>query len=348
MGISEANSTPNPIFGQKRTSPSASRDNVEKLRVEFVINSYQRIVFCKKTWCGLPLEGLQSFDRIKSKADYPPIPEYYDDHRPFVSERAVASGQGSKEGVQSVHRKRRSHAILLCFFVWLMLVGGGYVHAYAVYVAHVNTWGWTGIQGQMPYWFVLFEDGEIYYDLPLEGLDGLDRTKLKLRDNEAWGHYDIQGSTGIFTRETYPDESIEVDDQGQITFREDTYRKLDSVNYMRLEGAWTYHIMRSDAFDPELYPDYKPIIAFARDGTFVDLGLFKADHLPIPEDYGTPGRTASMEPGQGWYEIRDFTLFLHYDDRRVRKAGFCVYYGEDLQEQPLGLYIYRTRLYMMD
>ena len=246
--------------------------------------------------------------------------------------------------------KKRVYAIVLCCLIWLMLVAGGDAHAtgFEVYLAHVNTWGWTGIQGQMPYWFVLFDDGQIYYDLPLEGLDGLDRAQLKLENNEAWGNYQVQGGTGLFTRETYPQEVIEIDPQGQIVFREDTYRKLDSVNYMRLEGAWTYHIVRSDAFDLEVYPDYKPIIAFARDGTFVDLGLFKADYLLIPEDYGTPGREASMEPGQGWYEIRDFTLFLHYEDGRVRKAGFCVYYGEDLQEQPLGLYIYRSRLYLMD
>ncbi|HHT90308.1 MAG TPA: hypothetical protein GXZ68_04970 [Firmicutes bacterium] len=246
---------------------------------------------------------------------------------------------------------RNAFMILLSLVSFLFAFGGEdrvQANSYEVYIAHVDTWGWTGIRGQIPYWFVLFDDGEIYYDLPLEGLHGLDRDRLKTEDREVWGTYQTEGRTGIFTREGYPNEPIEIDAQGQIVFRGDRYRRLAPVDFKRLEGAWTYHIVRSDAFNLELYPDYKPIIVFHRDGTFVDLGLFKGDYLLLPEDYGTPGREASMQPGQGWYAIRDFTLILHYGDGRVRRAGFCFYYGEELQEQPVALYIYRSRLYLMD
>jgi hypothetical protein len=215
-----------------------------------------------------------------------------------------------------------------------------------VYLAHRNNWPWGEFMA--PYWMVLHNDGTVYYCLPLEGLDSFDRAKSKIEENEDWGFYQIHGNTGTFTRESYPDQSVEVDSQGNILRDDSTYRKVNSVNGLTLEGSWTFHIVTIDALDPDVYPTYKPIITFSANGTFVDQGLFKADYILIPEDYGDPGRDAAIEPGQGWYEIKNYTLFLHYEDGRVRKVGFCPYYGEQQLEYPIRLYFARTPMYRME
>ena len=118
---------------------------------------------------------------------------------------------------------------------------------------------------------------------------------------------------------------------------------------MRLHGSWTYYTNTSDVWDHD--DDDKPIISFSRDGRFVDGGLFKAGYLPIPENYdadGPPVGEADVAPGQGWYEIVDFTLILNYDDGRTRTAAFSPFFGDPADEVPVSVYVYHVRLWNMD
>ena len=131
---------------------------------------------------------------------------------------------------------RNAFMILLC--VVLLALGGedsAHANSYEVYIAHVDTRGWTGIQGQIPYWFVLFDDGEIYYDLPSRVCTAWTETGSRRKTGKCGAPIRRKAAQASLP-EGYPNEPIEIDAQGQIVFRGDRYRRLAPVDFKRLEG----------------------------------------------------------------------------------------------------------------
>jgi len=219
--------------------------------------------------------------------------------------------------------KRIAHIVILALCLALSLQGLalgalGETDEYEVYMAWVSSYGFSGQYEPRPYWTVYFNDGTFYHDLPLEGLYDFNKTKSRLEEPEYWGVYEIDGTKVTWERADYGESSANIDDKGNIIVMGDTYRKLQSVDGMRLHGSWTYYANPRDAWD---HPgDDKPVITFSRDGRFIDAGLFKADYLPIPEYYDEDGPDvdeADVAPGRGRYEIVDFTLILTYEDGRT-------------------------------
>ena len=246
--------------------------------------------------------------------------------------------------------QRRMQVVFVIVVLFLLIGrGGALAHGYEVYLGMVNTWMVRGWYEPVPHWLVMFSDGSFYYDLPLEGLQNFDRTKSKIEESEYWGVYQIHGSTGIWKRADYGEEAVKIDSQGNILLMGTTYYRLNSVDGKKLDGSWTYYANPSDVWD---HPDQdKPILTFSDEGRFADYGLFKADYLPIPEYYDDDGYSVperAVAPGQGSYEIRDFTLILNYDDGRIRRAGFTLFYGDAPEESPVLIYVYRGGLRIMD
>ncbi|HBN94997.1 MAG TPA: hypothetical protein DDZ66_01750 [Firmicutes bacterium] len=119
------------------------------------------------------------------------------------------------------------------------------------------------IAGISPSWLLFYSDTTVYNKLPLEGVLGFNEVKSILREPENWAIYEVEGN------------------KGPCVVNGVTYRELPNVDGLLLHGSWTYYEQASDGSS---HPDGdKPIITFSRDGRFVDSGLFKSQHLPIPE-----------------------------------------------------------------
>lgn len=226
---------------------------------------------------------------------------------------------------------------------------GEMANDYEVYMALVSTWSVTGRYEPLPRWTVYFSAGTFFHDLPLEGLHNFDEIKSINEEPEYWGVYEIDGHSGTWKRATYEASAIELDHEGNLLLMGDTYRRLQSVDGMRLHGSWTYYSNPSDAWSEP--GEEKPIITFSRDGRFIDHGLFKTEYLPLPEHYDEDEwqvDEADIAPGQGRYEIADFTLILNFDDGRTRTAAYSLFYGDPTEESPAFIYIYRGRLSLIE
>jgi hypothetical protein len=208
---------------------------------------------------------------------------------------------------------------------------------------------WMGFV--VPYWqytpveryLTIYEDGTLFHDLPLAGLDGFDPEKSKTNENEQgyWGTYSLDGTSGtyIYNQSSQPWEmSIEAD--GTLKLGVDTYYRTNSVDGLRLDGSWS---TSPDAeFAEQEIDGLKYIIRFTPDGRFQDEGLMWGFF-----DFRDP-EASSVGPGKGTYEIINYTLHLSYDDGRTRSAAFSLFLSGEQEPSPSMIYIHRTGLYSLD
>jgi len=201
----------------------------------------------------------------------------------------------------------------------------------------------TGRYTPMLRFMVLFEDGTFYYTMPLMGLEAFDRAKSRNDKNEKeyWGTYTFNGASGTWQRAAYDPRPLKLDKDGNLVIGSNAYYRCAPVDGLRLSGAWTTY---ADPKDPALSRGgEQPIARFAADGKFKDEGLFAKDFASLLS--GEDAR--SLAPGKGIYEIKNFTLTLKYDDGRVRKAAFNLYFKTAKQPSPETIFIYRRRLQRM-
>lgn len=184
-------------------------------------------------------------------------------------------------------------------------------------------------------YIILYKDGAFFHDLPFQGLDRFDRQTSLNDDNEKyyWGTYEVAGKTGTWkynSSEADPWELKFIKDD-QMTLCMDYYYRCQSVDGLRLDGVW------SISADPDYQP--KSTISFSRDGRFSEAGLMNGIFSFLDEGAG--------EPGSGTYDIKNFTLYLKYDDGRVRTACFSLSFSSKPESSPGMIYIYRTGLFLI-
>ncbi|MFT3695845.1 MAG: hypothetical protein QM831_22105 [Kofleriaceae bacterium] len=173
--------------------------------------------------------------------------------------------------------------------------------------------------------YVVWPDGQMSQDAPWNGLADFDHTawEAALHSTEHPG-----GRPGTWTKDgdgwvvTYtggsPVPMTIVGDELQIG--KTKLRRASDVTGATLEGNYTY---LSDPEDPLLAgPGCQQLVTFSAAGKFVNRGGF-ARTCPAAES--DPGR-----PGSGTYEIRDFSLILHYDDGRNIKRLITARQNSDL------------------
>lgn len=196
-------------------------------------------------------------------------------------------------------------------------------------------YGTNGIEWR---WMTFFEDGTFYFDLPREGFIGFDKSESKNALADFWGTYTFSGSSGIwkYNAETGNGSEMAIaEDGGLDTGGYGRFYRCVSVNGLKLNGAYTTY---DDPTDPDLKKEgTKPVIRFKTDGTFVDEGLYLVTD-PLSED------EAQRAPGSGTYEIKDFSLILHYSDGRTKQAGFTLGYKGSVEESPYYICIYRKTM----
>ncbi|SDC58661.1 hypothetical protein [Niabella drilacis] len=161
-------------------------------------------------------------------------------------------------------------------------------------------------------WKVVLPDGSYFNQLPREGF--LDFSKNQ--PGGTWGTFTLSGNTGAFTNQY---ETIRVKKIGNTELEKVGYTnrlyKLAPVDGLKLSGK--YNTISNWSTIPN-YPygpnDAQPMISFAANGTFNDQGAF-ITNFTMP--YQDPKRA----PGNGTYEIKNFTLILNYSDgRKIAKA----------------------------
>jgi hypothetical protein len=174
-----------------------------------------------------------------------------------------------------------------------------------------------------PRWYVLFEDGQVFEDLPRTGMAGFDRNASKADPNERnyWGAWRYQDGAGAITRPSsnYP-EKLKLEPNGILAIDSDRFSRCASVDGLRLDGAWTTYSNPNDPVINGQPAGQRPVLHFTREGRFVDEGVFASYLTSMGGD---------PKAGSGTYEIRDFTLTLRYSDGRVKRAAFTGLLGAD-------------------
>lgn len=196
----------------------------------------------------------------------------------------------------------------------------------------------TGRHTPVLRFMVLFEDGTFYYTMPLMGLEAFDRDKSRKNEQEYWGTYTFNGTSGTWQRAAYDPRPLKLDKDGSLVIGANAFYRCYPVDGLRLNGAWTTY---ADPKDPALSRGgEQPIVRFTADGKFKDEGLFAGDFASLLS--GEDAR--SLAPGKGTYAIKNFTLTLRYDDGRVRKAAFNLYFKTEKHPSPATIFIYRRQL----
>ncbi len=171
-----------------------------------------------------------------------------------------------------------------------------------------STGSWSNLR-----WMVVLPNGSYFNQLPTEGF-------LNFGANQTggtWGIFSMNSSTGSFSNqyETLNVKGIS-DTEMEIAGYANHLYKLASVDAVKLSGEYVNGIPGWSASGNYPYGanDAQPMIEFSADGKFVDKGAFVLN-FTMPDQY--PERA----PGNGSYEIKNFTLILNYSDgRKITKS----------------------------
>jgi hypothetical protein len=166
-----------------------------------------------------------------------------------------------------------------------------------------------------PRWYVFYEDGTVFEDLPRSGLAGFNRqvSKTDSGQHSYWGSYSVAGSSATITKPgvNYP-EKIVVENPGKIKIDGLYFNRCRPVDGLRLQGAWTSYANPNDPSLDRLPRGKSPVFHFTSDGKFIDDGVLA---VFLSEGHAD-------QAGSGEYEIRDFTLVLRYSDGRIKTLAF--------------------------
>jgi hypothetical protein len=168
-----------------------------------------------------------------------------------------------------------------------------------------------------PRWYIFYEDGTVFEELPFHGLAGFSRAASKADRNEGgyWATYTVKGNSAAITKPgiNYP-EKIVIEAPGKITLDGRYLNRCMPVDGLRLQGSWTYFTNPNDPSIDRMPRGQAPVFHFTSGGKFVDDGVVAL--------FLTEGNRSADHAGSGAYEIRDFTLILRYSDGRVKTYAF--------------------------
>ncbi|MBI4913464.1 MAG: hypothetical protein HY823_12050 [Acidobacteria bacterium] len=173
----------------------------------------------------------------------------------------------------------------------------------------------SGSHEPQPRWYLFYDDGQVFKDLPRNGPAGFDRAAAQADPNlqPYWATYRVSGRSGeILSEGSRFTTRLEVDRADSMLVDGERFHRCAPVNGLRLEGAWSTYAA-GDTTVLQRPAGQRPLFRFTRDGRFSDEGVFRS-YLTF---FG-----GDDSPGQGTYEIRDFTLFLRYADGRQKQVAF--------------------------
>ena len=176
-------------------------------------------------------------------------------------------------------------------------------------------------------WITFFNNGRVAKVIPDEGMNNFDKNDKDI------GYYHIANNKATlqwFANTTPFDIKFLSPDkiQFQEVYGNDTYYRCKILNAVRIDGSWTSF---NNINDPDLDNNSitRSLITFKKDGSFIDYGVFA-------DAYSNP-----VPPGNGSYDINDFTLTLKYSNGKTKQTCISGFLNLDLNNSNL---IYINRL----
>ncbi len=171
-----------------------------------------------------------------------------------------------------------------------------------------STGNWSNLR-----WMVVLPNGDYFNQLPTDGVLNFSRNQ----SGGTWGTFTTNGNSGTFINqyETLKVNKISNTEMEIVGYANHLY-KLASVDGVKLSGKYVNGISgwsTSGAY-PYGVNDAQPMIEFSSNGSFTDKGAFVTN-------FTMPYQNADRAPGNGTYEIKNFTLTLNYaDGRKITKS----------------------------
>ncbi len=196
-----------------------------------------------------------------------------------------------------------------------------------------------GTYGLNTRWVTFLDDGQVFEDIPSMGLNGFDRAASKAdpQQNGYWKAYTYRDGSGLFQKPGAQFSTrLQYEKPGQMKFDLDSFYKCADVDGLRLEGAWTSYANVEERPWERVPVGQRPIFRFSKDGHFTDEGVF-VSFLSV---FGGRG---GNQAGSGTYDIKDFSLTLHYADGRVKRVALTGFLSANPASQNDILYIARAQ-----
>lgn len=182
-------------------------------------------------------------------------------------------------------------------------------------------------------WIAIYPDEKFYPYMPSEGYAGF------YNKNKDWGSAKWNGTRlNVVAQNTsyYFDKKTASTMQSKFDSRPHFY-KCKPVDGLRIEGAYTQYASLVPSSKNE--PQY--LIWFYKDGSFDDRGISVID-------LKNPYAFADDAPGKGKYTIETFSIFLRYDDGRIKQMGFSGFLDKDPASVTDAYFIGRNLYYRKD
>ena len=183
-------------------------------------------------------------------------------------------------------------------------------------------------------WIAIYPDGKFNAYMPTEGYAGF------YDKNKDWGKASWSGSRlnvkDASNNSYYFDKKSATQMQSEFDSKPNYY-KSKSVNGLRIEGAYTQYSQLIPSSKNE--PQY--LIWFYKNGTFDDRGISVMD---LKNPYAFPDGA----PGKGKYKIENYSIFLQYDDGRLKQLGFSGFLDKDPAIVTDAYFIGRNTYYRKD
>jgi hypothetical protein len=198
------------------------------------------------------------------------------------------------------------------------LTGGGII---GVWTCYRNTYPSTILSW---YYKVFFNNGK---SLDVMTVRGLYNYNVTTETNLSVGTYSFANGKGAnykYAGQKSPDV-LQLIKNNQLKIDNNTYYKSESINGAKLNASFTSFANPNDPQLEILSYGEKPKITFYSTGKFKDEGLFNTylfDKVTNP---------AAAKPGNGVYELKDFSIILKYDDGRTRQQAFVPAFGGNIQ-----------------
>ena len=186
-------------------------------------------------------------------------------------------------------------------------------------------------------WYTFYDDGTVFEDIPRNGFVGFNpgASKSDTGQRNYWGTYTFANGSGSISKPgvKFP-ETLQTEGAGKLKIDSAHFYQCQSVDGLRLQGAWTSLGNPNDPALDRWAVGQRPIFRFTSDGKFADEGVF-ATFIKS----GDPRQDAA---GNGTYEVRDFTLILHFSDGRVKQLAISAMLGASAAASNDTLFISRS------
>ncbi len=182
-------------------------------------------------------------------------------------------------------------------------------------------------------WFVFFSNGKSLQNMPQGGFANLPNGSyydVNRNTPEYWpvGSYSFANGNGKNKKreEVSYQETLRLVKPNQLTINGTAYFKCINVNGQKLNGSFTSFANPNDPQLQTLRYGEKPVLTFFTNGKFKDEGLFNTYLF----DGGTNPEAA--KPGNGTYELKEYTIILKYDDGHIRQEAFTIPFSNNTNE----------------